>query len=99
MWYVLCAQSCLILCDPMDRCPPDSPVHGILRQEYWSGLSFPSPPNVVYIHLTFISSKFDGITYFNQLWVSKMDILFGDLSIFTLYFVFLKEKAANNSGL
>ena len=25
---------------------PDSPVHGILRQEYWSGLPFPSPGNL-----------------------------------------------------
>ena len=24
-----CAQSCLILCDPMDCSPPDSSVHGI----------------------------------------------------------------------
>ena len=32
------AQLCLTLCDPMDYT-----VHGILRQEYWSGLPFPSP--------------------------------------------------------
>ena len=30
-------------CDPMDCNPPGSSVHGILRQEYWSGLPFPSP--------------------------------------------------------
>ena len=30
------AQSCLTLCDPMDCSPPDS------RQEYWTGLPFPS---------------------------------------------------------
>ena len=23
--------------------PPDASVHGIARQEYWSGLPFPSP--------------------------------------------------------
>ena len=28
---------------PMDCNPPGSPIHGILRQEYWSGLPFPSP--------------------------------------------------------
>ena len=28
---------------PMDCSPPGSSVHGILRQEYWSGLPFPSP--------------------------------------------------------
>ena len=27
----LVAQSCLILCNPMDCSPPDSPVHGILQ--------------------------------------------------------------------
>ena len=28
---------------PMDCSPPGSFVHGILQQEYWSGLPFPSP--------------------------------------------------------
>ena len=27
----------------MDCSPPDSSVRGILQQEYWSGLPFPSP--------------------------------------------------------
>ena len=45
-------QLCLILCDPIDGSPPvsaidgsppGSPVPGILRQEHWSGLPFPSP--------------------------------------------------------
>ena len=31
------------LCHPMNSSPPGSSVHGILRQEYWSGLPFPSP--------------------------------------------------------
>ena len=39
-------QSCLTLCDPMDCSPPRSPVHGILQQDYWSGLPFPSPGNL-----------------------------------------------------
>ena len=33
---------------PVDCSPPDSSVHGFLRQAYWSGLPFPSlgdPPN------------------------------------------------------
>ena len=34
------AQSCLTLCDPMDCSLPSM---GFSRQEYWSGLSFPSP--------------------------------------------------------
>ena len=36
-------QSCLTLCDPVDCSPPGSSVHGFSRQEYWSGLPFPSP--------------------------------------------------------
>ena len=36
-------QSCPTLCDPIDGSPPGSPVPGILWQEHWSGLLFPSP--------------------------------------------------------
>ena len=36
-------QSCLTLCDPMDYSPPGSSVHGILQEEYWSGLPCPPP--------------------------------------------------------
>ena len=36
-------QLCLTLCDPMDCSLPGSSVHGILRQEFWSGLPCPSP--------------------------------------------------------
>ena len=31
------------LCDPRDGSLPGSSVPGILRQEHWSGLPFPSP--------------------------------------------------------
>ena len=34
---------CLTLCDPMDNNLPGSSIHGILQQEYWNGLPFPSP--------------------------------------------------------
>ena len=37
------AQSCLTLSDSMDCSLPGSSVHGFSRQEYWSGLPFPSP--------------------------------------------------------
>ena len=42
------AQSCQTLCDPVDCSLPGSSIHGIpqarfSRQEYWSGLPFPSP--------------------------------------------------------
>ena len=35
-------QSCLTLCNSIDRNPPGSSVHWILQGEYWSGL--PCPP-------------------------------------------------------
>ena len=33
----------LILCNPTDCSLPGSFIHGISRQQYWSGLPFPSP--------------------------------------------------------
>ena len=39
----LVTQSCLTLCNPVDYSPPAPSVHGIPRQEYWSGLPFPPP--------------------------------------------------------
>ena len=45
----ICAVLCIVtqlsptLCDPMDGSLPGSSVHGIPRQEYWNGLSFPPP--------------------------------------------------------
>ena len=44
--------SCLItqwfptLCDPMNCSPPDVLLMGFPRQEYWSGLPFPSPEDL-----------------------------------------------------
>ena len=38
-----CSQSCLTLCNPMDCSLPGSSVLGVSRQEYWSGLPFPTP--------------------------------------------------------
>ena len=39
-------QSCPTLCDPMGCSPPGASVHGILQEEYWSGLPCPPPPTV-----------------------------------------------------
>ena len=41
---VLAARSCLTLCDPVDCSPPVSSAFS--RQEYWSGLPFPSPGDI-----------------------------------------------------
>ena len=38
---MIVAQLCPTLCDPMDCSPPGVSVHGVLQQEYWSGLPFP----------------------------------------------------------
>ena len=40
-------QSCPTRSDPMDCSLPGSSVHGFSRQEYWSGLSLPSPYNSI----------------------------------------------------
>ena len=40
----VCAPSCQTLCNPMDCCPPVSPLSMELSsQEYWSGLPLPPP--------------------------------------------------------
>ena len=39
----VCAQSCLTLCDLVDRSPPGSTVHGTFQARILSGLSFPTP--------------------------------------------------------
>ena len=42
------AQLCPTLCDPMDySLHPASPSKGFFRQEYWSGLPFPSPGDLL----------------------------------------------------
>ena len=38
----LVAQLCPTFCNPMDYSLLDSSVNGILQEEYWSGLPFPS---------------------------------------------------------
>ena len=43
----MCTQPCLTLFDPMDCSPPGSSVMGFLRQEYWDGLPFPTPENLL----------------------------------------------------
>ena len=40
-------QSCPTLCDPMDSSPQAPLSTGFSRQEYWSGLPFPSPRRTV----------------------------------------------------
>ena len=49
------AQSCLILCDPMDCSPPGSYLHGILQARILEWAAFPSPN---------ISSSMQNIAFF-----------------------------------
>src|SRR5574342_150527 len=64
------AQSCPTLSDPMDCSPPGSSVHGFSRQEYWSGLSFPSPNHFIsipfYLILTTLFKAY-VVTHFTTL--------------------------------
>ena len=43
---VLVTQWNPTLWNPMNCSPPGSSVHGFSRQEYWSGLPFPSPGDI-----------------------------------------------------
>ena len=43
---MLVAQSCLTLCNPTDCSPPGFSAMEFSRQEYWSGLPFPSPEDL-----------------------------------------------------
>ena len=43
MFGVQLLSHCPTFCDPMNRSPPGSSVHGFSRQENWSGLPFPTP--------------------------------------------------------
>ena len=40
------AQWCPTLGDPIDCSLPGSSLHGISQEEYWAGLSFPSPEGI-----------------------------------------------------
>ena len=57
------AQSCPTLCDPMDSSLHQAPPSmGFSRQEYWSGLLFPSPGNLQ-IHIRKIIINFCNLFF------------------------------------
>ena len=45
--HAMSFQSCLTLCDPMDHSPHGSFAMGFSRQEYWSGLPFLPPGDLL----------------------------------------------------
>ena len=71
---VLVTQSCLSLCDPMQCSLPGSSVMEFSRQEYWSGLPFPSPgdfpnpgmePRSCTLPVDFLPSELPGSNFRN----------------------------------
>ena len=44
----VCTQLCPTFCEPMDCSPPGSSSMGFPRREYWSGLPFPSPGDLLH---------------------------------------------------
>ena len=56
----LVTKSCPTLCDSVDYSPPGSSVHRIPRQEYWGGLSFPSPGDLYDLGIKPISPALAG---------------------------------------
>ena len=56
-------QSCLTLCDPVSCSLLGSSVHGILLQEYWSGLPCPPPGSTVFVVVVKVTQS--CLTLFN----------------------------------
>ena len=73
------AQPCLTLWDRMDCRPPGSSVHGILRQEHWSGLpcpptGYPPDPGIELEYLTspaLVGRLFTTSVTWEALWYSR----------------------------
>ena len=48
LYILACSQSCPMLYSPTDCSSPGSSVMGFPRQEYWSGLSFAPPRDLLH---------------------------------------------------
>ena len=59
----LVTQSNQTLCDPKDSRLPGSSVHGFPRQEYWSGLPFPSPGDLLDPGVKSMSTALTGVFF------------------------------------
>ena len=73
--WVLSHSVVLTLCNPMDCSPPGSSAHGIPRQEYWSGLSFPSPGDLPNLKNSCCASRLLEISYFPIDWFDKYSLV------------------------
>ena len=66
LWWsgsIVCAQSCPTLCNPKDCSHQASLPMGFPRQEYWSGLPFPSPGDLPSPGITPVSPALAGGFY------------------------------------
>ena len=57
------AQSCLTLWDSMGCSLPDSSVHGIFQEEYWSMLPFPPPEDLPNPGIKPVSPALAGVLF------------------------------------
>ena len=75
------AQSCPTLSDPMDCSPPGSSIHGIFRQEYWSGVPLPSPYSLPNLSLKqrFSSKVLRYNGYHEYIASNKLSVFVNDL--------------------
>ena len=82
---MLVTQSHLTLCNPMHCSPPGSSLVEFSRQEYWSGLLFPTPGNLpnpgdgngyplqYYYLLNYLNKCFSIYLIFNLILLLKKD--------------------------
>ena len=79
-------QLCPILCDPMDYSLQTPLSMGFFRQEYWSGLPFPSPASILKLYLGVIS--YDTCWYLSPFlhleWSPCLCFLWLDLELFPI---------------
>ena len=84
------AQLCLAFCNPMDCSLPCSSVHGFPRQEYWNGLSFPSPgdlpdpgigPESPALECGFFTTTLLGRPIYRYRWCKRMEVDIDDIDV------------------
>ena len=80
-------QSCPTLCEPVDCSPPGFSLHGIPRQEYWSGLPFPSPGDILNPDMEPMSAAFGEQILYHRWAVRKaQNILYKHLKEILVFY-------------
>ena len=71
-------QSCMTVCDGVDCSLTGSSVHGILRQEYWSGFPWPPPVDLLDPGIKLVSllsaALADGFFTTSAAWESHISV-------------------------